>query len=358
MSSTGRIHGGTDASGSALHDFSTNSNACGPCPLALAAVQAADASRYPDANYTQLRQALADMHGVERWRVVLAGSASEFIFRLTACLQRSGHRQFFTAAQSYGDYAHAAQAWGLVRSQRVEEADLVWACEPSSPLGQAHRHWPAWLLNGSSLPAGRHTVVLDAAYAPLRLGGKASLNTAQCEQVWQLHSPNKALALTGVRAAYAIAPVHGRQLAQALDATAPSWPIGVHGEAMLLAWTNSEVQAWLRTCLPVLQSWKAAQVRMLQDMGWTCLAGDANFFCAQPPGHTDLAGLLLRLRLQGIKLRDATSLGLPGHVRLSTQSLQAQQALQGALVAEPAAGLAAAAPPVSASPPIFLETMQ
>ena len=31
-------HGGPDAQGAAPHDFSTNSNACGPCPLALTAV--------------------------------------------------------------------------------------------------------------------------------------------------------------------------------------------------------------------------------------------------------------------------------------------------------------------------------
>ena len=79
-----RVHGGTDALGAARFDFSTNSNACGPCPHALAAVQATDPTRYPDADYTVLRQRLADLHGVARWRIVLAGSASEFIFRLTA----------------------------------------------------------------------------------------------------------------------------------------------------------------------------------------------------------------------------------------------------------------------------------
>ncbi|MGL6203454.1 MAG: aminotransferase class I/II-fold pyridoxal phosphate-dependent enzyme, partial [Giesbergeria sp.] len=58
------VHGGTDALGAALHDFSTNSNACGPCPAALAAVQQADATRYPDPAYTDLRAQLAAFHGV------------------------------------------------------------------------------------------------------------------------------------------------------------------------------------------------------------------------------------------------------------------------------------------------------
>ena len=45
-------HGGPDAQGVPLWDFSTNANACGPCPEALAAVQQADATRYPDPAYT------------------------------------------------------------------------------------------------------------------------------------------------------------------------------------------------------------------------------------------------------------------------------------------------------------------
>ncbi len=44
--------------------------------MAWAAVQAADATRYPDPQYTALKSALARHHRVDPWRVVLAGSAS------------------------------------------------------------------------------------------------------------------------------------------------------------------------------------------------------------------------------------------------------------------------------------------
>ena len=53
--SSAPVHGGPDAAGVPLFDFSTNSNACGPCPEALHTVQAADATRYPDPAYTALR---------------------------------------------------------------------------------------------------------------------------------------------------------------------------------------------------------------------------------------------------------------------------------------------------------------
>lgn len=323
-----RIHGGTDAMGAVRFDFSTNSNACGPCPLALAAVQAADASRYPDAGYTQLRLALAAFHGLEPWRIVLAASASEFIFRISAWTQRAGGNQVWIPAAAYGDYAHAASASGLQSTVTQADAHLVWACEPSSPLGQAHTEWPETL----------QKVVLDCAYAPLRLSGAPGLNGPQLDQVWRLYSPNKVLALTGVRAAYAIAPALAREAAGQLDALAPSWPVGAHGEAMLLSWTQQATQAWIKQCLPVLVTWKTAQVTLLQALGWHCLPSHTNFFCAKRPAQVDMAQLVGHLRTHGIKVRDTASLGLPGWVRLSVQPPAAQQALQTALAAAPVSG--------------------
>ena len=98
-----RIHGGPDSLGVPLHDFSTNSNACGPCPAALQAVQQVDATRYPDAGYSELRVQLAAWHGVAPERVLLAGSASEFIFRVTAWVAQQGGRSVWLPPQHYGD---------------------------------------------------------------------------------------------------------------------------------------------------------------------------------------------------------------------------------------------------------------
>jgi histidinol-phosphate aminotransferase len=260
--------------------------------------------------------------------VLLAASASEFIFRISAWSQRIGGSRVWIPAAAYGDYAVAAQAWGLQRTESLDDAELVWACEPSSPLGQAHAEWPQWLQQ----PQPAQQLVLDSAYAPLRLSGPPSLQAPVRDRVWQMVSPNKALALTGIRAAYAIAPLQARKAAQQLEAMAPSWPVGAHGEAMLLAWTQFAVQDWVAGTLPTLRDWKQAQLTLLQGLGWQCLASDANFFCARPPADLDIAELLPYLRQLGIKLRDATSLGLPGWLRLSAQPPAAQQALETALL--------------------------
>ncbi len=318
------VHGGTDALGVPAHDFSTNRNACGPCPEALAALQAAHAAQYPDPAYTALRQRLGDFHGVDAARIVLAGSASEFIHRISAHAWRSGLRQVVLPVHSYGDYEQAARVWGLdcVRQGRAQPA-LHWACEPSSPLGQADPALAQWQ---GAAPAGLR--VLDCAYQPLRLADEHSPMPAG---VWQVWTPNKALGMTGVRAAYAIAPEAAALDVAALQSLAPSWVVGAHGVAMLEAWTTPEVQQWLVHSRAQLAQWKTAQMALCVALGWQVAPGSlANYFVAHWP--TALQGQLpqrlawLR-REHGIKLRDAASFGLAGAVRLGVLPPASQQAL-------------------------------
>ena len=316
------IHGGTDLLGVPRWDFSTNANACGPCPIALDAVQAADPRHYPEPSFTALRASLASLHGVDPHRVVLAGSASEFISRISAAVALGGGRRVWLPALAYGDYGRAAQAWGLDRVLEPLQADLLWLCEPSSPRGVAEGQADAVAAMGKGA-----VVVLDRAYEPLRLSGVCSLSAEALDAVWQLWSPNKALGMTGVRGGYAIAPLQAEAFAERLNAMAPSWPLGAHAVAMLRAWAQTDVQAWLAGCKEPLADWKARQVALLTGLAWHCMDSDANYVCARPSHSVDAKAL----RAQGIKLRETTSLGLAGYWRLSVQPPQAQAALWAAL---------------------------
>lgn len=323
---TPRVHGGPDAQGVAPWDFSSNANACGPCPAALRAVQHSDPTHYPDGSYTRLRAALARFHGVDPGRVLLAASMSEGIQRLTAWRWRAGDRRVWMPRHAYGDYAHAAAAWGLRPVASARQCELAWLCDPGSPLGQGESLAQVHeLLDGAP-----RTVALDRAYAPLRLQGRSALDAAQLERVWQLWSPNKALGMTGVRAAYAIAPLACAGEVAELEALSPSWPVGTHGEAMLLAWTQGQTQDWLAASLPVLAAWTQALRELLARHGWTCAPSDTAYLCARPPYPLDAQAL----RARGIQLRDATSFGLPGWWRLSAQRPEALAALDAALQAQ------------------------
>lgn len=309
------IHGGPDAAGVPRWDFSTNANACGPAPGVLRAVQQADVTRYPDPNYAALRVQLAAFHTVSADRIVIAASASEFIFRMTAAVARLWPGASVHAPQpGYADYGRAAQACGLRQVNMAGDALLSWHTEPGSPDGVSRRP-----------PATREGAVqvVDAAYAPLRLDGERSVPPSHA---WQLMSPNKALGLTGVRGAYAIAPLESEALCATLDALAPSWPISAQGVAMLSSWGTGDTQAWLADCLPVLCEWKRQQLALCAELGWACLDSVTPFYLVRWPDTQ----LLPHLRTLGVKLRDTSTMGLPGHVRISVQPPQVQQALRDA----------------------------
>ena len=324
------IHGGPDALGVPVHDFSTNANACGPCPDALDALRRADFARYPDPSYAALRRQLAGFHGVAPERIVIAASASDFIHRISALAHRAGLRCATMPPHAYGDYARAASVWGLTcegAGRSTGAPALHWACEPSSPLGVADDALAHW--SGDRAKPG-DVRVLDCAYAPLRLTGHAAVLAADA---WQLWTPNKALGLTGVRGAYAIAP--DRAQAAAAEALAPSWPLGADGVALLHVGVQERTQAWLSDSLVTLRDWKAAQIGLCGELGWSVLPGSlANFFTARLPVQASaVATLLQHLRAQGVKLRDCASFGLPGHVRLGVLPPASQHALRVAWLA-------------------------
>lgn len=344
-------HGGPDAQGVPLHDFSTNANACGPCPQALSAVQQADAVHYPDPAYTHLRQQLAALHGVQPERVLLMASASEALARLCAAARSLGVQRVWWPRQHFGDVARLSLAHGLQPVDDVAQAEWLWCCEPGTPHGQNQPELASWRA-GELNPAA--VLVLDCAYAPLRLLGQASLDEAAMQTVWQLWSPNKALGLTGVRAAYLVAPasavqagglpplqsggVHARshallhpRLHAQLLALAPSWAVGAHGVAMLTAWCQPAVQRWLADSRQQLADWKARQQALCDELGWAWLPSSANYFLARP--GADWAGQPVWRAQSGIKLRDAESFGLPGWVRLGVRPPDSQQALRQAVLA-------------------------
>ena len=316
-------HGGPDADGVPAHDLSSNANACGPYPEAVRVLRDADARHYPDPASTALRVQLAAWHGVAPARIVPAASGSEFIQRISAAVALQGGRAMWQPAQAYGDYARAAHAVGLVRTAEPEQAALLWACDPSSPLGQPE----ADLAERVVALRPDQTLVLDQAYEPLRLQGALALTPDALGRLWRLVTPNKALGLTGVRAAYAIAPseVDAALLAR-VRALAPSWPLGSHGEALLQSWATLDAEDWVAASRVRLREWKSQQIERLHAAGWQVAPSVANFFVATPPPAigADLGRHLGAWRAQGVKLRDCASFGLPGRLRMAVVGPAAQ----------------------------------
>ncbi|MGQ9692947.1 MAG: pyridoxal phosphate-dependent aminotransferase [Thermaceae bacterium] len=313
------IHGGTDSGPEPLYDFSTSANALGPNPVILEHLQWADPSRHPDPLYRRLRQALAEHHGVGEEQVAVGTGTSELIHRLAQWTYLRG--PMLILPPTFSEYARAAKAMDLPLWEAkgpgeflelLPRASLAFLCIPNNPTGEVY----AFLEEAARrAEEGRGALVLDLAYLPL-----SEVPVDLPPTVWQLYGPNKAHGLTGVRAGYLLAP---------LDLTyfrhlAPSWPVSVYGEALLLGHLDPRAQAWLQESRLELIRLRRRLAQGLRELGLEVREGVANFLLVRVGRATEVA---LALRARGIRVRDATSFGLPEWLRLSAQREEAIEAL-------------------------------
>ena len=94
-----------------------------------------------------------------------------------------------------------------------------------------------------------------------------------------------------------------------------------------IAAREPEVQAWVAQSRETLAGWGMELRDMLIRNDWTCAPSDTPYLCARPSRSLDADAM----RAQGVKLRDATSFGLPGWWRLSAQRPETLAALKDAL---------------------------
>lgn len=318
------VHGSTDSLPEPRYDFSSNANALGPCPSVLAAVRAADVSRYPDPLYTRLRERLAAWHDTTPDRILVGAGASELILRLVRHFDRS----VLQLGPTFSEYARAAHIVrrrvvsasspeSFLRAQRRHRS-LAFLCCPNNPTGDV---WDGKLI---AVAARQGPLVVDLAYASLCGEIRAAEIEASAAGAWRLHSPNKAFGLTGVRGAYLIAP---RPPARLVD-EAPSWVIGRDAVAMLETCLEPPAREWLAESIPRLWHWRMRQADALRGLGLEVRESPATFLLADVG---DGGRVSKRLRAAGIRVRDARSFGLARWIRLSAQPAPARKALLAAL---------------------------
>ncbi|MBB4845788.1 histidinol-phosphate aminotransferase [Paucibacter oligotrophus] len=334
------VHGGSDAGPTPAHDFSSNASPLGPPPELLRAVLAADRSRYPDPAYTALREHLGADLAVAAERVLPCSGGAEAIRRLSLAALLSGIREVWVPQPGFGDYAAAAQALGLNLQRYRSVAELcsglgparalVWVCEPCNPSGSSLSA-ADWQDLSLALERSAAVLAIDLAYDSLRLDSHSALPAALQQRAWRLHCPNKVLGLTGVRAACLLAPQASGALLLHAQALAPSWVLSSEGCELLRAWRSRESAEYLRQVQETLRGWRDTQRLLLADLGWQQQGSCSNFWLARPPAAVQVSDLLPALRRRGIKLRDASSFGLLGWLRLSTQNKASQAALKQAL---------------------------
>ncbi|GGM93503.1 aspartate aminotransferase [Thermus composti] len=314
------IHGGPDGGPEPLWDFSTNANALGPNPVILEYLRRTDPSRYPDPLYRKVRRALAEAHGVAPEQVAVGTGTSELIHRLARWNYLRG--PILLLPPTFSEYARAARALDLPLWEAespeaflnlLPKSSLAFLCVPNNPTGEVF----PFLEEAANRAGG--ALVLDLAYYPL-MENPPPLP----QKAFWLYSPNKAHGLTGVRAGYLVGPVD----LTPFQHLAPSWPVSVHGEALLLGHLDPGAQAWLAESKGELFRLRRLLARGLRGLGLEVRESPANFLLVRVERATEVA---LALRERGLRVRDCTSFGLREWLRLSAQKEEAIRALLAAL---------------------------
>lgn len=293
---------------------------------------------YPDPRATALSEALAERHGVVPEQVV-AGNGSTELIRLLAQLALGPGDTALSLAPSFGECAVATQLAGArfvevwlehaglgagffcdepaLRAALAElRPRLCWLCSPNNPTGAA---LPAALIAALVTDYPQTLFVLDEAYCDLLDAPQWSLELLAAGNLVVLRSMTKYWGLAGLRLGYALA---APALVRPLRAAIAPWSVNACAQAAGVAALADGDH--VRSSMAQLTGERDRLMAALRERGWVVEPTSAGFFLIHVGDARAARSALLA---RGCLVRDCTSFGLPGHVRVSPRRAEQNELL-------------------------------
>jgi histidinol-phosphate aminotransferase len=318
-------------------DFSVSTNPLGPPPGALAALaslgegDALGVWRYPDPTARPLRRAIGARLGVDPEALVAGNGSADLIWSIALAGVRPAPDSVLILGPTFGEYERASRLMGarllyelaspedgfcldvpaIAGRIRRERPRLVWLCNPNNPTGcYLPRAAVEHLLDAC---AGTEALlVVDEAYLPFVDAPDSLLDLLPPGNLLLLRSLTKDYALAGLRLGYGVATA---ALAGAVRLGQPPWSAGAPAQAAGLA--ALEDQAHLDRARREIRHARALLVAGLEGLGYRVTPPAANFVLVEVG---DAPGFRAALMGRGCVVRDCTSFGLPGHVRIGVRT--------------------------------------
>ncbi len=313
-------------------DVSVNVNPYGPCAAVREAIAAADLQRYPDPTATPARRALAAWLGVAEGRVVVGNGAVDLLWTLARTCLREGDT-VLTIEPTFSEMrAAAARVGARLEEHRTEPAKdfaidpaaldaaierlrprLVYACSPSNPVGHCVS---AAFFAGLAERHPETLFVIDVSFL--------SLSTRHAETPWRgservvwLLSLTKDHGLAGLRIGCAIAPP---AIAKRIEEGRPPWSVSAPAQAAAVAITSEAAAQFVATSRARLLDDCVLLQRALRRLVVAVHDSDTVFVLADLGAARTATNIRARLlREHRVLVRDATSFGLPHHVRVAAR---------------------------------------
>jgi histidinol-phosphate aminotransferase len=327
-------------SGVKLHKLSSNESPIGPSPDAVAAIADATSKMedYPDGSSTELRNAIAEVHGLNPDNIICGNGSDEILSLLANTYLSSGDEAIFTE-HGFLVYRIATLAAGATPVV-VEEDDckanvdaildavtpktkLVFLANPNNPTGTYLPIEEIRRLH-SGLPS--HVVlVIDAAYAEYvrRNDYESGIEMVSGNSnVIMTRTFSKIYGLAALRIGWAYGPRH---MIDALNRV--RGPFNVNAAAIAAGTAAMRDKAHLEQSIAHNDEWLVKVTDALEALGLKVTPSVGNFVLVHFPeekGKT-AAEADAYLTQRGFVLRAVTGYGFPNALRMTIGSAEANE---------------------------------
>lgn len=336
----------TAGPGKPVIKLSSNESPLGPSAAALEAYASVSSSlhRYPDGHALRLREAIAEVQGLEIKNIVCGAGSDELIGLLMHAYGQPGDEMLYSTHGflMYKIYAHAAGITPVAAPERNLTADvdallaavtprtkLLFIANPNNPTGS--------LLSAQDMQRLRENLpphvllVIDAAYAeyvtaPGYTDGRELV--AAGDNTVTLHTFSKIYALPGLRIGWGYMPA---SVADALNRV--RGPFNLSSPAIAAGAAAMRDQAHVRASVEFNTRWRGWLAAELMALGLMVYPSEGNFLLAEFAStgpHTAEAANRYLLS-EGIIVREVASYGLPHCLRITIGREDENKALIAAL---------------------------
>lgn len=307
--------------------LSSNENPSGPPPAAIEAIRRAalQAHRYPSSDHAALREAIAELHGLDPARIICGAGSDEIISFLCQAYAGPGTEVLFTEhgflMYRIGALAAGARPVAVPEAERVTDiaaliaaatADtrLIFVANPNNPTGTMIA---AEGLEHLARAVPQAILVIDAAYAEYAEGwdGGAAL-AARLPNVVMTRTFSKIYGLGGLRVGWAFGP---QPIIDVLNRMRGPFNIGQPAlDAAQAALLDREYVNASRAENARLRDWLAAR---LAAAGVASDPSHTNFLLARFADAATAVACDAALQADGLIVRQVASYGLPHCLRIT-----------------------------------------
>lgn len=308
--------------------LSSNENPLGPSEAAKEAFRrtAYDMHRYPSSDHAELREAIADVYGLDAGRIICGSGSDEIISLLCQSYAGPGdeviHTEHGFAMYRISALANGATPVEVPERERLTDVDailaactdatrLVFLANPNNPTGtMIGASEMARLADG--LP-DHVLLVIDGAYAEYVEGydGGASLVEAR-PNVVMTRTFSKLYGLGGLRVGWAYGPDHVIAVLSRVRG-----PFNVSSAALAAAEAAVRDIAWADKCREMNARWRSWLAEALGEHGVPSDISHGNFILARFASQAEAEACDEHLQSQGLIVRRVAGYNLPNALRIT-----------------------------------------